>query len=93
MTEWQPLTNIWDNYSEQLDAIEEAELADDIVYPRDLFIGEGERENIKEFVTERMAEMHEHAQRHGGVNLHWVSGFLFKSLITGMKWERERVGR
>jgi hypothetical protein len=93
MDNWQPLTNIWDDYSEKLDSIEEADLAEEIVYPNGLFMGEGEKDDVKTFVTERMQEMYEHAQKTGGVNLQWVSGFLFKSLITGMMWERERVGR
>jgi hypothetical protein len=93
MDNWQPLTDIWDEYSMKLDSIEEADLAEEIIYPYQLTMGELEKEDIKQFVTDRMTEMFEYAQRSGGVNLHWISGFLFKSLITGMMWERERVGK
>lgn len=93
MEKWQPLTDIWDEYSMKLDAVQEADLAEEIIYPRELFMGEGEKADIKQFVTDRMEEMFHQAQSSGGVNLQWVSGFLFKSLITGMMWERERIGR
>ncbi len=90
---WQPLTDIWTDYSERLDGIKEADLAEEVVYPVQLFMGDGEKDDIKSFVTDRMEEMHKTAQEMGGVNLHWISGFIFKALITGMMWERERIGR
>lgn len=93
MTDWTPLNNIWDSYSSKLDEIEEAELAEDIVWPRTLFMGEGEKEDVKLFVSQRIEEMVEEAQRNQGINIQWIGGFLFKSLVAGMMWERERVGK
>lgn len=93
MDDFSPLTDIWDEYSLKLDQIQEADLAEEIVYPRQLFMGEGEKEDIKRFVTERMQEMYDFSKKTGGINLHWISGFIFKSLISGMMWERERIGR
>lgn len=93
MNEWQPLNDLWDGYSTKLDNVKEADLADDIVWPNDLFMGEQEKEDVKAFVSERIEEMISEAQRQQGINIQWIGGFLFKSLITGMLWERERVGR
>lgn len=93
MTEWHPLNDIWDEYSTKLDEVTEVELADDIVWPTELFMGQGEREDVKEFVSERIEEMITHARNIGGINLQWIGGFLFKSLVAGMLWERERVGK
>lgn len=93
MNEWQPLNDLWDGYSTKLDTIKEADLADDIVWPNDLFMGESEKEDVKTFVSERIEEMIAEAQRQQGINIQWIGGFLFKSLITGMLWERERVGK
>lgn len=93
MENWSPLVDIWEDYSEKLDEVKEADLAEDKVWPRDLFMGDMEKESVKEFLTERIEEMVNEAQRQQGVNLHWIGGYLFKSLVTGMLWERERVGR
>lgn len=91
--EWAPLNNIYDDYSMKLDEIEEAELAEDVVWPRQLFMGEGEKEDVKLFVTQRIEEMIQEAQRNQGINIQWIGGYLFKSLVSGMLWERERVGK
>jgi hypothetical protein len=93
MKQWMPLTDIWNEYSERLDKIDSADLAEEIVYPPNLFMGEGEKEDIKLFVASRMEEMVEQVQSNGGFNLHWLSGALFKCVITGMNWERQRIGR
>lgn len=93
MTEWNPLNNIYDFYSDSLDEIEEAELAEDIVWPRELFMGDGEKEDVKVFVSQRIEEMVQEAQRNQGINIQWIGGYLFKSLVAGMLWERERVGK
>lgn len=93
MNEWHPLNTIWDDYSDKLEEVEEAELAEDIVWPRQLFMGEGEKEDVKLFVSQRIEEMVEEAQRQNGINIQWIGGFLFKSLVTGMMWERERIGK
>lgn len=93
MSDWQPLQDIWDEYSGKLDNINEAELADEQMWPHTLFMGESEKEDVKAFVTERISEMVSHAQNTGGINLQWIGGFMFKSLVAGMLWERERVGK
>lgn len=91
--DWQPLNDLWDNYSQKLDSIREVELAEDIVWPSELFMGEGEKDDVKTFVTNRIEEMIDVAQRNEGINIQWIGGFLFKSLVAGMLWERERVGK
>lgn len=91
--DWHPLTDLWDNYSEKLDAVEEAELAEDLVWPNELFMGTSEKDDVKSFVSERIEEMIQQAKNAGGINLQYIGGFLFKSLVTGMLWERERVGK
>lgn len=93
MTNWQPLQDIWEEYSEKLDSIEEAELADEQMWPYQLFMGTNEKDDVKQFITERISEMVSHAQDTGGINLQWIGGFVFKSLVAGMLWERERVGK
>ena len=93
MTDWQPLQDIWDDYSEKLDEIESAEIADEEMWPYQLFMGMNEKEDVKQFVTDRISEMVSYAQNTGGINLQWIGGFVFKSLVAGMLWERERVGK
>ena len=90
---WQPLNDLWEDYSQKLDSIQEVELAEDVVWPKELFMGEGEKDDVKTFVTNRIEEMIAEAQRTNGINIQWIGGFLFKSLVAGMLWERERVGR
>lgn len=93
MNEWQPLTDLWEKYSDTLDGIETAEIAEEVVWPAELFMGNSEKEDVKNFVSERIEEMIEQAKAGGGINLQYIGGFLFKSLVTGMMWERERVGK
>lgn len=93
MENWTPLNDIWDEYSEKLDSVEESDMAQDLVWPRQLFLGEGEKGDVHNFVAERVKEMVEQAQRERGINLQWIGGLMFKSLVAGMLWERERVGK
>lgn len=96
---WQPLTDIWDNYHEVLSEADKAGLmddpadAEDFVWPYDLAIGEEERDDIRQFVTHRMTEIVETIQRSKGVDPNLIAGYVFRSLLSGMMWERERIGK
>ena len=90
---WKPLNNIWEDYSSKLDSVNDAELADDLVWPQELFVADSEKDDVKTFVGERIEEMVLEANKGHGINLQWVGGFIFKSLVSGMLWEKERIGR
>jgi len=93
MAQFHPLNDILDDYSMKLDKVEEADLADDVIWPNELFIGETEREDVKEFLNNRMHEIISQSNHGGGLNMQSFGAFLFKSLVSGMLWERERHGR
>jgi hypothetical protein len=96
---WQPLTDIWDIYSHSLSQandegwIDDPELAEDYVWPADLKIGPEEQEDMKKYVNERMTELVERVKKDRGVDPNVLAGYVFRSVIVGMLWEAERIGR
>lgn len=93
---WHPLTDQWNEYQAHLAEAEEAGLLDDpeeaqeIIYPEDLYMGEGEKDDVREFITSRLQELYQTFDGDFDPNL--LGTYLFRSLILGMKWERERIG-
>jgi len=90
MSNWTPLTDLWDEYQETLDArptyldpsagMEEA-------LPPNLQIGEMEREDIEAYIRERMQELTQ-----APVSPSIFAAYLFRTLMVGMMWEQERIG-
>lgn len=97
--EWQPLTDIWETYNASLDEavnegyIHDPTLAEGYVWPSDLGLSDGEQENIKLYVEERMGEIVERIKTEKGLDPNLVAAYLFRSIICGLMWERERIGR
>jgi hypothetical protein len=102
MSEWQPLTDIWDLYDKSmatavesglLDGDEEdVALAEQYVWPVDLHIGDWEQEDVQKYVNERMTEIVGKIKNHGGLSPNLIAAYLFRSVMCGMLWERERIG-
>lgn len=99
MSEWQPLTDIWETYNASLDEaveqgyIDDPSLAEDYVWPVDLFLGDKEQDDVKRYVQDRMSEIVERVRTERGLDPNLVAAYLFRSIICGMMWERERIGR
>lgn len=99
MNDWQPLTDIWETYNASLDEaveqgyIDDPALAEDYVWPVDLFLGDKEQDDVKRYVQERMSEIVERVRTERGLDPNLVAAYLFRSIICGMMWERERIGR
>lgn len=97
---WHPLTDHWINYQNKIDEADAAGLMDDpvdaqeIIYPDELFLGEGEKEDMRDFITERLNELYSHYQIVGGqFDPNMIGTYIFRSILLGMMWERERIGR
>ncbi len=96
---FQPLTDIWSTYNESLDVavdrglIDDPELAEDYVWPVDLGLYDSEQDDIKQYIQERMSEVMERTQSERGLDPNLVAAYLFRSVICGMLWEHERIGR
>lgn len=97
---WQPLSDHWDEYQSNLESALADGLMDDpldaqiIIYPDELFLGEGEKEDIRSFVTERLNEVYQsfmQNEEHFDPNV--FGTYLFRSILIGMVWERERIGK
>jgi hypothetical protein len=94
-----PLNDIWEIYSESLDVavtqglLGDSELGDGYVWPPDLDFKDWEQEDVKRYVAERLQEIVESIKNKGGVDPHMLQGYLFRSVLCGMMWEKERVGR
>lgn len=94
----QPLSDIWDTYTESLDQaisnglLLEQELADDYIWPHDLHLGDWEQEDVKKYVHERLTEVVEKVRNNGNLDPNLVAGYIFRSVIAGMLWERARIG-
>lgn len=99
MNEWQPLTEIWETYNDSLSNaldegfIDDPSMADDYVWPMDLRIGDWEQDDVKRYVHERMTEIIDKVKSDRGLDPNLVAGYLFRSILCGMMWERERIGR
>lgn len=94
----QPLSDIWDIYTESLDRaisdglLQDDEVSDHYVWPDDLNIGDWEQEDVKRYVHERMTEIIDKVKTHGSLDPNLIAGYMFRSVISGMLWERERIG-
>ncbi len=95
----QPLSDIWDVYTESLDQaiandlLSDEEISDEYVWPSDLGFGDWEMEDVKRYVAERMTEITDRMKVKGGLDPNLVAGVIFRSVISGMLWEKERMGR
>lgn len=95
----QPLSDIWDTYTESLDQaisnglLLEQELADDYIWPNDLGLEDWEQEDVKKYVHERLTEIVEKVRStNGTLDPNLIAGYLFRSVISGLLWEKARIG-
>jgi hypothetical protein len=99
MSEWQPLSEIWDFYKDSIDDaadkgyLDDPELMEDYVWPYDLDIGSMEKDDVRKYVHERMTEIVERVKKDKGVDPNVIAGMIFRSVVCGMMWEKERIGR
>lgn len=95
---FQPLSDIWDSYSESLDEaveqgyIDDDELAENYVWPRDLLIGEGEQADVKKYVHERTTEVIDRIKDDGGMDPNFLASYIFRTVLCGCMWQKERLG-
>lgn len=98
MEDWQPLSNIWDSYSQSLEEaitqgyINDDELATEYVWPGDLHVGDSEQDDVKKYVHERMVEIVEKIKTDKGLDPNLIASYIFRSVLCGMLWEKERIG-
>lgn len=96
--DWQPLTEIWDSFAESLSEavqsgyIDDEEVAESYIWPNDLNFGEWEQKDVKRYVHERMTEIVEKIHNDRGLDPNLIAGYLFRSVLCGMMWEKERIG-
>jgi hypothetical protein len=100
MASWHPLTDHWMNYQQRINDADAEGLLDDplgaqeIIYPDELSFGEGEKEDVREFVEARLNELYANYQNIGGkFDINAIGTYIFRSIILGMMWESERIGR
>jgi hypothetical protein len=97
--EWQPLTEIYDEYSASLETaiqdglLEDEEVAEDFIWPGALHIHSSEQDEVKRYVSERMTEIIERVKRDQGFDPNLIAGYIFRSVMCGMMWERDRYGK
>lgn len=95
----QPLTDIWEVYSNSLDEaitrgfLQSDELSESYVWPVDLLIDSWEQDDVKRYVHERMTEIVDGIKSNNGVDPNLIAGYIFRSVLCGMLWQHERIGR
>jgi len=98
--EWTPANDIWDSYLQQLeefrnshplDSISPGELSK-IVWPEELYLGEGELKDALEFVSRRSNEMIAITNRYRGLPPDLIYSYIMRSLLSGMLWQKDRIG-
>jgi hypothetical protein len=98
MNDSQPLTDIWNIYTQSLDEavgegfIDDEELAESYVWPGDLHFANWEQEDVKRYVHERMTEIVGKIKHGGGLDPNLIASYLFRSVLCGLMWEKERHG-
>jgi len=95
---WQPLTNIWESYTESLDEavsqgyLDDEELATEYVWPQDLSLSDVEQADVKRYVHARMTEILDKIAEDGGINPNFIASYVFRSVLCGCMWQKERAG-
>jgi hypothetical protein len=98
MSDWQPLQDIWEAYSESLDTaiaeglIQDEELSEQYIWPIDLGVASPEQDDVKMYVHERMQEIFERIKHDRGLDPNVLANVIFRSVLCGMMWEKERLG-
>jgi hypothetical protein len=99
MADWNPLQSIWEDYGKSLDSviaeglIQDEEVSDQYIWPPDLRIAGIEQDEVKRYVHERVEELYERIKQDRGINADLLANIIFRSVLVGMMWEYERVGR
>lgn len=99
MDDWQPLNDIWSIYANSLDAaveegyIDDPDIAHDYVWPVDLQLSEEEQTDLQKYTYERQSEIVGRVKSERGLNPNLIAGYIFRSVIVGMMWERDRKGK
>lgn len=99
MKQWQPLTDIWNNYHNSLEEASELgfldtpEDAEGVVWPYQLMLGEEEKDDVRSFLNDRIIEIQNDVKANQGLNMNMLVAVIFRSVLSGMVWERERIGR
>jgi hypothetical protein len=96
---WEPLTDHWREYQTLLEdamakgLFEDPADAQEVLYPKDLNMGEGEKDDLRAFVSARLNEVyHDYKERGEEFNPNLVGTYIFRAVILGMMWENERIG-
>jgi CRISPR/Cas system CSM-associated protein Csm5 (group 7 of RAMP superfamily) len=95
---WTPLEDVWDDYVATVNTateeglLETRESAENVIYPSRLIIAETEKEEVRRYIGERMEEIIAQIQRDNAVDGNFLAAYLFRTLIAGMLWERQRIG-
>ena len=98
MDEWRPLSNIWEIYTGSIkQAISQGlsndpEVAEGYAWPPDLNFGSLEQDDVRSYVNDRMGEIIENLHANKGIDPNFIAAYIFRTLISGMMWERQRVG-
>lgn len=73
--------------------MDDDELSDQYVWPLALGFGDMEQSDVKRYVHERMTELVDRIKGQGGVDPNLIAGYIFRSVLCGMMWEAERIGK
>jgi hypothetical protein len=94
----QPLSEIWEVYTTSLDEavanglIDDDTTNEDYIWPVDLKFGDWEQADLKRYVHERMTEVVDRIKTQNGLDPNLVAAYIFRSVLCGMMWEKERIG-
>lgn len=95
--DWTPLLDHWDRHEKHIAEVTARAQEDDsaevqeIIWPSELYFGEEEKEEVQRFINLRLNELMNISQ-HQPVTVEHIGGYLYRTLLAGLLWEKERIG-
>lgn len=97
--EWTPLEDEYAVYRRQLEELaiegllQDPEDAKRLGYPKKLTLSDAEKDHLAVFVKNRLDQAFEIFNAQGGVHPAVLGQLFLDSILAGMMWEYERIGR
>ena len=98
LVDWTPLEDNWDKLARMIEEaaieglLQDPELADKHAWPLELSLADDEKEQVGQFTVDRVSELFEVFENERVISPRLIGQYILHSVLTGMTWQRERIG-